>query len=100
VVAAGCGVPPYGGDAFLLTRYADVVKAYTDPHYDVIQVSDGDVARLEAGRVTGVAEEGVSLFSVSNARHNKLRHLVAEKQRMRFLFDEAKFQEMRIASSI
>ena len=67
---------PYGGDAFLLTRYADVVKGYTDPQYDLIQLSDGDVPRLEAGRVTGVTEEGESLFSISNARHNKVRRLV------------------------
>ncbi|MBA2393182.1 MAG: cytochrome P450 [Ktedonobacteraceae bacterium] len=69
---------PYGGDAFLLTRYTDVVKAYTDPQYDLIQLSDGDVPRLEAGRVTGVTEEGESLFSVSNARHNKIRRLVTQ----------------------
>lgn len=69
---------PYGGDAFLLTRYTDVVKAYTDPQYDLIQLSDGDVPRLEAGRVTGVTEEGESLFSVSNARHNKVRRLVTQ----------------------
>lgn len=69
---------PYGGDAFLLTRYADVVKAYTDPQYDLIQLADGDVPRLEADRVTGVTEEGESLFSVSNARHNKIRRLVTQ----------------------
>lgn len=67
---------PYGGDAFLLTRYADVVKGYTDPQYGLIQLADGDVPRLEAGRVTGVTEEGESLFSISNARHNKVRRLV------------------------
>ena len=69
---------PYGGDAFLLTRYADVAKAFTDPQYDLIQMSDGNVPRLEAGRVAGVTEEGESLFSVSNARHNKVRRLVTQ----------------------
>jgi cytochrome P450 len=69
---------PHGGDAFLLTRYADVVKAFTDPAYDLIQRADGNVPRLEAGNVTGVTVEGESLFSVSNARHNKVRRLTTQ----------------------
>ena len=69
---------PHGGDAFLLTRYADVVKAYTDSAYDLIQMSDGEVPRLEAGSVTGVTAEGESLFAVSNTRHNKVRRLTTQ----------------------
>src|ERR1700687_2182074 len=48
---------PFGGDAFLLTRHADVVKAFTDPQCGIIQIADGDVPRLEAGAVVGSATE-------------------------------------------
>jgi cytochrome P450 len=69
---------PFGGDAFLLTRHADVVKAWTDPQCGVIQVADGDVPRREAGRVVGSGGEMASLFSVSDARHNQTRRLVTQ----------------------
>jgi cytochrome P450 len=69
---------PYGGDAFLLTRYADVAKVFTDPNCGVIQHSDGDVPRLEAGEVIGGGSEGESLFTVSDARHNQVRRRVTQ----------------------
>lgn len=65
---------PYGGDAYLLTRHEDVARAFTDAHSDTIKISDGDVPRLQPGRVQG-SDEG-SLFSVTDARHNKIRRLV------------------------
>ncbi|QBD75792.1 cytochrome P450 [Ktedonosporobacter rubrisoli] len=68
---------PYGGDAFLLTRHSDVVKASTDvKRCGMIKQSDGDVPRLVAGKIIGVEEE--SLFGVSNARHNQIRRLVTQ----------------------
>jgi cytochrome P450 len=69
---------PFGGDAYLLTRHEDVVKAWTDPQCSVIQASDGDVPRREAGRVVGSGGETPSLFSVSDARHNQTRRLVTQ----------------------
>jgi cytochrome P450 len=69
---------PYGGDAYLLTTHADVVKAWTDPQCGIIQVADGDVPRREVGRVVGSGGETASLFSVSDARHNKTRRLVTQ----------------------
>jgi cytochrome P450 len=67
---------PFGGDAYLLTKHADIVKASTDARSDMIHASDGDVPRMQPGRVIG-AEEG-SLFSVSNERHNQIRRLVTK----------------------
>lgn len=69
---------PFGGDAYLLTRHADVVKAFTDPKVGIIQVSDGDVPRREVGPVVGSGTEMASLFSVSDARHNQVRRLVTQ----------------------
>jgi cytochrome P450 len=69
---------PYGGEAVLLTRYADIVKGFTDPGCAMIQRSDGDVPRLEAGEVTGAEPEGQSLFTVSDERHNKVRRLTTQ----------------------
>lgn len=69
---------PFGGDAFLLTRHADVSKAFTDPEVGIIQASDGDVPRREAGQVVGSGTEMASLFSVSDARHNQVRRLVTQ----------------------
>ncbi len=65
---------PYGGDAYLLTRHEDVAKAFTDASSDTLKLADGDVPRFQPGRPQGV-EEG-SLFSVSDARHNRMRRLV------------------------
>ena len=67
---------PFGGDAYLLTRHKDVIKAFTDPHCDVIKVSDGDVPRMQPGRTVGVDED--SLFDLSDARHNMIRRLVTQ----------------------
>lgn len=67
---------PYGGDAFLPTHHQDIAKVFTDSRCGMIQFSDGPVPRLEAGAVIGTAEEGESLFSVSDERHNKVRRLV------------------------
>jgi cytochrome P450 len=67
---------PFGGNAYLLMQHADVVKAYTDPRCGMALGSDGDVPRLEAGDVTG--NMGDTLFSVSDARHNKVRRLVTQ----------------------
>jgi cytochrome P450 len=67
---------PFGGDAVLLTRHPDVAKAFTDPQCGIIQAADGDVPRRESGRVVGSGSEMASLFSVSDARHNKMRRLV------------------------
>jgi len=66
---------PHGGDAYLLTRHADVVKAWTNPQCGVIQASDGDVPRREVSILSGNSEM-VSLMSVSDARHNQTRRLV------------------------
>jgi cytochrome P450 len=70
---------PYGGDAFLPTRYEDIAKAFADPKCGMIQASDGAVPRLEAGAVIG-AEGSLAaeaIFGVSDARHNKLRRVIA-----------------------
>lgn len=67
---------PVGGEALLLTRHADVVKALNDPRCGIIQVSDGDVPRRGRGRGPGQANEMASLFSVSDARHNQIRRVV------------------------
>jgi cytochrome P450 len=67
---------PFGGDAYLLTKHEDVIKAFTDPNSETIKMSDGDVPRMAPGRVLG-ADEG-SLFSVSDARHNRMRRLVTQ----------------------
>ncbi len=69
-------VMPFGGDAYLLTKHEDVIKAFTDPNSGTIQQSDGDIPRLQEGRTIGT-EEG-SLFTVSDARHNKIRRLVTQ----------------------
>jgi len=69
---------PYGGNALLLTRHADVAKAYTDPQIGMVQASDGDIPRREAGAVVGSGTDQASLFSVSNARHNQIRRLVTQ----------------------
>ena len=44
---------PYGGDAFVPTRYQEIAQAFADPKCGAIQSSDGEVPRLEAGNVTG-----------------------------------------------
>ncbi len=69
---------PFGGDAFLLTRHEDVVKAWSDPKSGMIQASDGDVPRMEVGLTVGSGGDGESLFSVSDARHNKTRRLITQ----------------------
>jgi cytochrome P450 len=70
---------PYGGDAFVATRYQEIAQAFADPKCAAIQASDGAVPRLEAGAVTGTEEgsEIASMFTVSDARHNKLRRVIA-----------------------
>nr|BBH86980.1 cytochrome P450 [Thermosporothrix sp. COM3] len=69
---------PYGGDAFVPTRYNEIGQAFANPRCGAILASDGDVPRLEAGKVTGVEDsEAGAIFSVSDARHNKLRRVVA-----------------------
>lgn len=66
---------PYGGDAFLLTRHADVTKAANDAQRcGTILRSDGDVPRQEVAPRT---QEG-SLFTVTPERHNKIRRLVTQ----------------------
>ncbi|GCE30053.1 cytochrome P450 [Dictyobacter alpinus] len=65
---------PFGGDAYLLTKHQDIVKAYTDSKSGMIQASDGDVPRFQPGRTIGT-EEG-SLFTVSDERHNQIRRVV------------------------
>src|SRR5579884_4195063 len=69
---------PYGGDAFVPTRYELIGQAFADPKCGAIQASDGDVPRLEVGQVTGTEEgsEIATLFTVSDARHNKLRRVI------------------------
>ncbi|HEY7418409.1 MAG TPA: cytochrome P450, partial [Ktedonobacteraceae bacterium] len=69
---------PVGGEAVLLTRYADIVKALTDPRCGTVQVSDGDIPRRGRGRGPGGGSEMPSLFSVSDARHNHMRRLVTQ----------------------
>ncbi|GHO62193.1 cytochrome P450 [Ktedonobacter sp. SOSP1-52] len=68
---------PYGGDAFMPTRYEEIAQAFADPKCGAIRASDGDVPRLEAGHVTGVEDSAAaSIFAVSDARHNKLRRVI------------------------
>ncbi len=69
---------PYGGQAILPTRYADIAQVFTDPNCGLIQRSDGEVARIEAGDVTGAEAEGETLFTVSDTRHNMVRRLVTK----------------------
>lgn len=69
---------PYGGEAFAPTRYREIAQAFADPKCAAIQASDGEVPRLEAGNVTGTEDSEIgSMFSVSDARHNKLRRVIA-----------------------
>jgi cytochrome P450 len=66
---------PYGGDALLLTRHADIVKAANDARRcGTILRSDGDVPRQEVASRT---REG-SLFTVTPERHNQIRRLVTQ----------------------
>jgi cytochrome P450 len=66
---------PFGGDAILLTRYADIVKAASDSRRcGTILSSDGDVPRQE---VSASTREG-SLFTVTPERHNQIRRLVTQ----------------------
>jgi cytochrome P450 len=69
---------PVGGEAVLLTRYSDVVKALQDPHVGTVQISDGDIPRRGRGRGPGAGNEMASLFSVSDARHNQIRRVVTQ----------------------
>lgn len=65
----------YGGDALLLTRHADVIKAANDTRRcGTILSSDGDVPRQEVAPRT---REG-SLFTVTPERHNQIRRLVTQ----------------------
>jgi cytochrome P450 len=69
---------PYGGDALVPTRYEEIAQGFANPKCDAIRTSDGDVPRLEAGNVTGTeGSEAGSIFTVSDARHNKLRRVIA-----------------------
>lgn len=61
---------PYGGDAYLLTRYEDVSKAFADPACRVVRPEDGDIPRREANVITSF------LSMEDDARHNKLRRMV------------------------
>jgi cytochrome P450 len=66
---------PYGGDALLLTRHADVTQAMNDTRRcGTILRSDGDVPRQE---VAPRVREG-SLFTVTPERHNQIRRLVTQ----------------------
>lgn len=68
---------PYGGDAFMPTQYEEIAQAFADPKYGAIKASDGEVPRLEAGHVTGTEDsEMTTIFSVTDARHNKLRRVI------------------------
>lgn len=69
---------PVGGQAVLLTKHSDIVKASTDPHVGMVQLSDGDLPRRGRGRGPGAGNEMASLFSVSAARHNQIRRLVTQ----------------------
>ncbi len=66
---------PYGGEALLLTRHADVTKAANDARRcGTVLNSDGDVPRQEVASRT---REG-SLFTVTPERHNQIRRLVTQ----------------------
>lgn len=69
---------PVGGQAVLLTRHTDIVKAFSDPCVGTVQISDGDLPRRGRGRGPGMGNEMASLFSVSDARHNQIRRLVTQ----------------------
>jgi len=67
---------PYGGNATLLTRHADIVKAFVDPHCDTLKPADGDVPRVSVSSTTN--SDGASLFEMTNAHHNQVRRLVTQ----------------------
>jgi cytochrome P450 len=69
---------PIGGGAVLLTRHADIVQAFTDPRVGIIQFSDGDLPRRGSGRGLGTGRGVATMFSLSGARHNQMRRLVAQ----------------------
>jgi cytochrome P450 len=63
---------PYGGDAYLLTRYEDVFRTFADPNCRTIRSEDGDVPRETKGVIESI------LNMESDARHNKIRRLVTQ----------------------
>jgi cytochrome P450 len=63
---------PYGGNAYLLTRYEDVSKAFANPNCRVVRPEDGDVPRREMDVIKSF------LGMESDARHNKIRRLVTQ----------------------
>src|SRR5258707_763322 len=68
---------PFGGDAYLDTRYAEAVKAFTNPQCAMIRYSDGKLPRMEEGDIIGAsAQDEGGLFTVSDARHHQIRRLV------------------------
>jgi cytochrome P450 len=67
---------PYGGDAFLPTRYQEIAQAFAEPHCSMIP-SNGDVPQMEAGQLTGTEGTGIeAIFAHSDARHTKLRRVI------------------------
>ncbi|MEV6085796.1 cytochrome P450 [Streptomyces parvulus] len=63
---------PYGGDAWLLTRHADVKKASADPRLSMHAAADHDVPRA-APR----ALDSVGLMGMPPESHARLRRLVS-----------------------
>ncbi|WP_210589269.1 cytochrome P450 [Streptomyces sp. GESEQ-35] len=63
---------PYGGEAWLLTRHADIKKATTDPRLSMHAAADRDVPRAAAR-----ALDSVGLMGMPAADHARLRRLVS-----------------------
>jgi cytochrome P450 len=63
---------PYGGEAWLLTRHADIKKAATDSRLSMHAAADWDVPRAAAR-----ALDSVGLMGMPAADHTRLRRLVS-----------------------
>lgn len=65
----GC---PFGGDAWLATRYADVRKVYADPRFSRAATVNADVPRVSPAQTPPGG-----LFAMDPPEHSRLRKLVA-----------------------
>ena len=64
---------PYGGDAWLATRYEDVRTVLADPRF-----SRAAAVGTAAPRITPVDQQGGSLLGMDPPEHTRLRRLVAK----------------------
>jgi nocardicin N-oxygenase len=65
---------PYGGDAWLVTRYADVKAVLADPRFSRSAIVGRDVARVRPG----VAKNAANLLNMDPPEHTRLRRLVVK----------------------